>query len=134
MREDGQWRLAGIHFAFVAGQHHPRFQDTTVELLRMFALLFGIPLSFLALLTGIGPAPGSRWGLFRYAWVIAKLMPIVSVIVVGAVVYRPLLFGSGTSDVALVAGASWRVATLTVGTAFSVFKSGARLGSDRDGS
>jgi hypothetical protein len=103
----------------------PEFQDSTREVLRMFALGFGIPLSFLALVTGLALGLGTSWGVFRYPWVVAKLVLIVTVIVVGAVVLRPLLFDDNrANDTALIAGAAWDVAALATATALAVFKPG----------
>jgi hypothetical protein len=39
----------------------------------MFSLVFGIPLSFGALLTGLALGLGTRWGVFTYPWVVGKL-------------------------------------------------------------
>jgi hypothetical protein len=105
----------------------PLFQDHTRDLLGMFALTFGIPLSFLSLLTGLALGIGTRWGVFQYPWVIAKLALILSVIVVGAVVLRPLLFGDSVNNTALIAGASWDVFALATATTLAVFKPGRRL-------
>jgi hypothetical protein len=46
------------------------FADASLDLLGTFALFFGIPLSFLALLTGIALGLGTPWGVFRHPWVI----------------------------------------------------------------
>ena len=93
---------------------------------------FGIPLSFLALLTGIALGLGTPWGVLRYPWVVIKLILIVTVIVVGATILRPVLAddadaGSGP----LIAGAAYDVAALTAATALAVFKPGRRLAVDR---
>ena len=53
----------------------PAFADASLDLLGTFAIFFGIPLSFLSLLSGIALGLGTRWGVFRYPWVIAKLSP-----------------------------------------------------------
>ena len=52
----------------------PAFVDAAHDLLGMFALLFGIPLSFLTLLTGVALGLGTPWGVFRYPWVVVKLV------------------------------------------------------------
>jgi uncharacterized membrane protein SirB2 len=105
------------------------FRDAAQQLLNMFALMFGIPLSFLALLTGITLTLVTRWSLFRYPWTIAKLGLIVSVILVGAFVLRPVLAGSSQlSDGQLIAGAAWDVAALAVAVGLAVFKPGHRIG------
>ena len=103
----------------------PAFVESAHELLGMFALLFGIPLSFLTLLTGIALGLGTPWGVFRYPWVVVKLVLIVTVIVVGATVLRPVLDDDSTGgDAALIAGAAYDVAALTAATALAVFKPG----------
>ena len=108
------------------------FRESARELLAMFALFFGIPLSLLALLTGASVALTTRWRLFRYPWVIAKLGLILSVIVVGAIVISPVLDpGQSPRDAALVAGAAWDVAALAAAVALAVFKPGRRLGRTR---
>ena len=100
-------------------------RDSTHELLGMFALLFGIPLSFLSLLTGIALGVGTRWGVLRYPWVITKLVLIVTVIIVGATVLRPVLDdGAAPNNAALIVGAAYDVAALTVATGLGVFKPG----------
>jgi hypothetical protein len=49
----------------------PALVHDSVKTLNMFSLVFGIPLSFAALLTGIALGLGTRWGVFRYPWVAA---------------------------------------------------------------
>ncbi|HZA75809.1 MAG TPA: DUF2269 family protein [Acidimicrobiales bacterium] len=103
----------------------PSFVDAAHDLLGTFALLFGIPLSFLALLTGTALGLGTPWGLFRYPWVVTKLALIVTVIVVGATVLSPVLADDSTADgTALIIGAAYDVAALTAATALAVFKPG----------
>ena len=103
----------------------PAFVDAAHDLLGTFALLFGIPLSFLALLTGIALGLGTRWGVFRYPWVVTKLALIVTVILVGAIVLRPVLADDSTADgTALIVGAAYDVAALSAATALAVFKPG----------
>ena len=111
-----------------ATSDNPAVVEASHELLGMFALFFGIPLSFLALLTGAALGLGTGWGLIRYPWVIAKLALTVSVVVVGATVLRPVLFGGAHMDNgALIAGAAYDVVALTVATALGVFKPGKKL-------
>ena len=103
----------------------PAFVDASHDQLGTFALFFGIPLSFLALLTGIALGLGTPWGVLRYPWVVAKLLLIVTVIVVGATILRPVLTDEGNpSSTPLIAGAAYDVAALTVATALAVFKPG----------
>lgn len=99
--------------------------ESAHELLGMFALLFGIPLSFLALITGVALGLGTRWGVLRHGWVMAKLVLIVTVIVVGATVLRPVLGEDADAGGGwLIAGAAYDVVALTTATALSVFKPG----------
>lgn len=98
------------------------------QMLRMFAFVFGVPLSFAALLTGLLLGLGTGWGVFRYPWVTAKLILILSVIAVGALVLNggmsAMLSGSGGAEGRLIAGAAYDVVALVVATALAVFKPG----------
>jgi predicted integral membrane protein DUF2269 len=98
------------------------------ELLGMFPTLFGIPLSLTSLVTGVALGLGSKWGVLRYRWVTAKLVLLLSVIVVGAVVLGPQTSamaddGSG-SQTLLIAASAWDVVALSVATCLSVYKPG----------
>jgi hypothetical protein len=99
-----------------------------LETLNMFSLTFGIPLSVGALVSGIALGAGTKWGVFRYPWVVAKLALIVSVMVVGSVVIGPaedmMLHSSVDASAQLVAGAFYDVLALAVATGLSVFKPG----------
>lgn len=100
------------------------------ELLQMFSVLFGIPLSFAALITGITLGLGTKWGVLRYPWVTAKLLLIVSVILVGSFVLGPaveeLRRGADGAESRVIAGAAYDVLALSVATGLSVFKPGRR--------
>jgi len=98
-----------------------------IRVLRMFAFVFGIPLSFAALLSGIALGIGTRWGVFRYPWVITKLVLIVSVMAVGGVVINPALaitLAGGDGTTRLIAAAAYDVLALSLATGLSVFKPG----------
>jgi hypothetical protein len=111
-----------------ATSEDPAFVDAAHDLLGTFAAVFGIPLSFLALLSGIILAIGTRWGLFHYPWVITKLALILTVIVVGATVLRPVLTDDSTADgTALIIGSAYDVAALTAAVVLAVFKPGRAL-------
>jgi hypothetical protein len=108
-----------------AASDDPAFVDAAHDLLGTFALYFGIPLSFLALLTGIALGLGTPWGVVRYPWVVAKLVLIITVIIVGATVLRPVLTDdTNAGDAPLIVGAAYDVTALTVATALGVFKPG----------
>lgn len=106
----------------------PAFANASYELLQMFSLLFGIPLSFAALISGLTLGLGSKWGVLRHAWVTAKLMLILSVILVGALVIGPatneMRHGGGDAEAVLIAAAAWDLLALTTATVLSVYKPG----------
>lgn len=106
----------------------PALVHDSVKTLNMFSLVFGIPLSFAALLTGAVLGLGTRWGVFRYPWVVAKLVLIVTVLLVGAFVIAPasdqMLDGDGDRTGRLIAAATYDVVALTAATALGVFKPG----------
>jgi uncharacterized membrane protein len=99
-----------------------------IQVLDMFSVVFGIPLSFAALLTGLALGFGTRWGVFRYPWVTTKLLLVVSVMVVGGLVINPaqtmMLAGRGDATPQLIAAGAYDVIALGVATALSVFKPG----------
>jgi hypothetical protein len=106
----------------------PALVHDSVKTLNMFSLVFGIPLSFASLLTGLALGVGTRWGVFRYPWTVTKLALIVTVILVGAFVITPasdqMLDGEGDRTSQLIAAAAYDVTALAVATALAVFKPG----------
>jgi uncharacterized membrane protein SirB2 len=119
--------IVAIHVR-AATTSDPGLAASAYELLGMFPTLFGIPLSLTSLVSGVTLGLGSRWGVLRYRWVTAKLVLILSVIVVGAVVLGPQTTamaqdGSGSQSV-LIAASAWDVLALTVATCLSVYKPG----------
>ena len=100
------------------------------ELMSAQSLVFGIPLSFLSLATGIALGPASKWGVIRYWWTTLKLGLIVLVILNGALnigrMTEQRLDGGG-SEWALVVVVSASVAMLLTSIALSVFKPGGRF-------
>ncbi len=112
-----------------AGTEDPAFAAASYDLLAMFSLVFGIPLSMVALITGVILGRRSKWGLVRYPWVTIKLGLIASVIVVGAFVLGPTvdqLRDGGGSETLIIAGAAWDVFALALATGLSVYKPGRR--------
>ena len=99
----------------------------------MFAMVFGIPLSFAALISGVILGLGTKWGVFRYPWVIAKLLLIISVMAVGGLgpALNTMLDGGSNQASRLIAAAAYDVVALAVATGLGVFKPGARFGSRR---
>ncbi|TMR98748.1 hypothetical protein [Nonomuraea basaltis] len=91
----------------------------------------GIPLSVTALITGITLGLGSHWGLFRYYWIVIKLVLLVAVICLGMFLFDPEGMAAATegarqavatrqwSQVAVLCG---QIAMLLIATVLSVFK------------
>jgi hypothetical protein len=99
--------------ARAATDDDPAAMRQSAHILNLFSMLFGIPLSFAALLTGIGLGLGTRWGVLRHPWVVAKLALVLSVLLDGVDRTRTL-----------VIAATYDVIALTTATALSVFKPG----------
>lgn len=107
------------------------FADAGFQMLETFAFVFGIPLSVLALLTGLILGWSSTWGVFRYPWVMLKLTLILTVMLVGTFVLpdlETLRAGGSGVDARLIAGSCYDVAALSTATALAVFKPGRRIG------
>lgn len=100
------------------------------EILHMLAFVFGVPLSFAALITGLLLSVSTKWGVLRYPWVTTKLLLIVSVILVGALVLKTgmdsMIIGHGGAREKLIIGSAYDVLALTVASILSVFKPGKR--------
>ncbi|HKY22899.1 MAG TPA: DUF2269 family protein [Vicinamibacterales bacterium] len=113
----------------------PILRNELVEVLNMFSLVFGIPLSVGALVSGIALGLGTKWGVFRYPWVVAKLLIIVSVMLVGSFVISPahaaMLQGREDAAANLIVAAAYDVVALGVATWLSVFKPGRAFRSTR---
>ena len=106
----------------------PAARLAQIDVLNMFSVVFGIPLSVGAIVTGVALGLGTKWGVLRYPWVVAKLLAIVSVMLVGGVVIGPaldaMLAGRGDTTPQLIGAAAYDVLVLAVATWLSVFKPG----------
>jgi Predicted integral membrane protein (DUF2269) len=104
----------------------PELAHAAYELMSMFSLVFGIPLSFASLGTGLVLGLGSKWGVLRHGWTSAKLAIIVSVILVGAFVIGPstaaMIDGDAGRETILIAAAAYDVLALSLATGLSVYK------------
>ncbi|HEU5470731.1 MAG TPA: hypothetical protein VFV67_08760 [Actinophytocola sp.] len=122
---------AGFLAVAIRAAGDPTDAGDLVETLQMFSAVFGIPLSFGALLSGIALSLGTKWGVFRYPWVTIKLGLIASVILVGALIIGPnaeTMRATGADTTAwLIGAAAYDVAALTLATVLSVFKPGKRF-------
>lgn len=114
------WRLSGTA--------DPVARLELLETLNMFSLTFGIPLSIGSLVSGVALGLGTKWGVFRYPWVLAKLLLIISVMLVGSFVIGPaenrMLQGGVDASTRLVVAACYDVLALAVATGLGVFKPG----------
>jgi phosphate/sulfate permease len=108
----------------------PQLAASAYELLTMFPVLFGIPLSMTSLVTGLVLGLGSKWGVVRYRWVTVKLLLNVSVILVGALLIGPateaMVAGRDGSEAVLIGASVYDVVALLLATGLSVFKPGRR--------
>ena len=100
------------------------------ELMSLQSLVFGIPLSFIALGTGIAVGFAGKWGVLRYRWTAAKLVLMVAVILNGALVLGPTtarrMDGAGSAW-GLVLAEVLQVVLLLIPMWLSVYKPGGRL-------
>jgi uncharacterized membrane protein len=110
----------------------PALAAASYDLLAMFGVVFGIPLSMTALASGLALGLGTKWGVLRHRWVAAKLLLLVSVILAGALVIGPATTamrdgdGDGGTQSLLILASAYDVLALSLATALSVFKPGRR--------
>ena len=111
-----------------ASTDDPELAEAAYRFASTSGLVFGIPLSFTALFSGLALALGGKWGLLRYPWVAIKLGLLIATILSGALVIGPgadHLMDNPTDGAALlIAGAVFNVAALVISTALSVYKPG----------
>ncbi|MFD0905592.1 hypothetical protein [Actinomadura sediminis] len=96
----------------------------------------GIPLSFLALISGIVLGLGSKWGVLRHWWVFGKLLLLITTILFGALLGQPEAMAEAAADGTLPAAARrWRevavvaaqLVMLLAATGLSIFKPRGRV-------
>lgn len=99
------------------------------QLISTQSAAFGIPLSFIALLTGIALGSATRWGVLRYRWTTAKLVLLALTILNGALVVGPTtaaLQDGNRSPWLLAVALAITDAMLLASVALSVWKPGGR--------
>jgi hypothetical protein len=108
------------------------------DVMNLLTFSLGIPLSFIALASGILLATTSKWGLFGYWWVTTKLALLVGVIIIGATVTgasidtmldvteRELPAADGARWT-LVAAAATQAAMVLIASVLTVFRPGGRI-------
>lgn len=107
----------------------PQLAEAAYRFASKSGLVFGIPLSFTALFSGLALALGGKWGLFRYPWVTAKLGLLVATIASGALLIGPsadrlMNDAAGGGATQLILGASLNVTALAIATILSVYRPG----------
>ena len=121
---------SSLLLALMATTDDAEFAHSSYRLISTQAAVFGIPLSFISLFTGIALGRATKWGVVTYRWTTAKLALQLLVILNGALVLGPTvaarLDGEG-SEWGLVAAMSASVAMLLAAVFLSVFKPGGRL-------
>jgi Predicted integral membrane protein (DUF2269) len=110
--------------------------------MRTAVFAVAVPLSFIALGTGIALGLGTKWGVLRHGWVTAKLALLVLVILTGALVVRPSMDhviaatsapapaakpDLGAAEWEPVAAAASNIVMVVVAVALAIFKPGGRL-------
>lgn len=103
----------------------PALAAASYELLEMFSLVFGIPLSFGALITGVLLTRVTKWGIRRHRWVTVKLGLIVSVILMGSFVLGPTtarMQEGADAALPLILGSAYDVLALSLAVGLSVYK------------
>ncbi|MDA0169046.1 hypothetical protein OJ998_08110 [Solirubrobacter taibaiensis] len=103
---------------------------TAYEVMGMQAFVFGIPLSFTALITGVLLGRATKWRTLTYRWTAGKLGMTLAVILNGSLVLGPTTAQRLEGDASawfLVAAEGLTVALLLSATSLSVFKPGGRL-------
>jgi hypothetical protein len=96
---------------------------STMELTGWFVI---VPLSFAALLTGLVQAIGTEWGLFRYYWILVKLVLTLGAVTILLLHMPALGRRSGVQSEVLHAGGGLLVLVAT--TTLSVYKPWGRTG------
>lgn len=128
--------------ARTAGSDDFRQAHAVYDVMSLLTFSLGIPLSFIALASGILLATTSKWGLFGYWWVTAKLTLLVAVIVIGATVTgasidtmldvteREAPSASGARWTLVIAAATQGAMVLTA-SVLSVFRPGGPIRNER---
>lgn len=128
---------AGVLVAatWAATRDDERAAHAMYDLIGVLPFALGIPLSFIALLSGLALGLLSRWGVLRHWWVTAKLALLLCTLLLGAFLSGPSIesahdaTGNGGDDGArwvLVASVALQVALVLTANVLAVFKPGGR--------
>lgn len=129
------WTLVvlNLYSTLAAGDELAR---SAYELMGVLVFTGGIPLSMIALLTGIMVGLTSHWGVLRHYWVFTTLMLLIGVIFVGMFLFDPDAMAAAIEEDSLTDAQQWRqvsavsaqLVMLVTATALSVFKPKGRIG------
>lgn len=124
-----------------AASRDPNEAHTIYALTHLLVFTLDIPFAVIALLSGVWLALASKWRLFRYWWVTAKLALLLGTIIIGAAVIRPnmnsALHATGRGNTSelpqrlLIAAPAAQLTMMLAATILGVFKPFGRLSSQR---
>ncbi|MGZ4233209.1 MAG: hypothetical protein ACXVVQ_17505 [Solirubrobacteraceae bacterium] len=102
----------------------PHLAHASYQFMRLLIPMFGIPLTLIALATGLLLAFGPGEGGLRRFWVSAKLLLVLAVIAIGALLLAPVAFPSDPDNGAAraIVGAALDVVALLMAAWLAVFK------------
>lgn len=131
------WVLVALNlYATATVDSDRQLARSAYRLMEVLVFVGGIPLSMLALVTGVVLAVTSHWGLVRHYWVFAKLLLLIAVIICGMILFQPAPTAAAVADGSVTDGQQLRqvavVATqlvmLGTATVLAVFKPRRRIG------
>lgn len=110
----------------------PDAARTVYRLMDVLIFASAAPLSMLALVSGIVLGLGTKWGVLRFRWVVAKLVLLVGTVATGIAVQGPLIEDLLAQPTPQVQGIHLAVTglqfvMLVAATWLSVFKPGGRM-------
>ena len=111
--------VAAFVILSVAGLARPSAQVVRAAYLAMEPITWFviIPMAFASLLTGIVSSLGTRWGLFRYYWVVVKLLITILSTIILLVHVQPIETLAGAAAKTSAMGADYHSAQILMVTA-----------------
>jgi hypothetical protein len=96
--------------------------------MRILSDVLLIPVALVSLVSGLALSLGTRWGLFRYWWVVVKLILTLAATAATIFALRPQIHdaaatgGAGSAGVVLIVAPSVGLVVYVVATVLSVYK------------
>lgn len=131
------WVLVALNlYATATVDSDRQLAGSAYRLMEVLVFAGGIPLSLLALATGLTLALTSHWGLLHYYWVFTKLLLLIAVIIGGMILFQPAPMAAAVADGSVSGGQQWRqvavlatqLVMLGTATVLAVFKPRRRIG------